>query len=159
MSVMTLEKKAMLEKVCTHQLEGLMFHFDYACMAKLLGHDKMACIQHKQAMKETQNHFDTVLRLVELYGEAIHASNGKPSTYAVEVGEKPPNKELADKICREMLKKWKDWECQTVQLYDEAIHVMPACKMWKRLKHDAEKELEYVSYLLHNKKYKGDVIL
>ena len=50
----TAEKKAMLEKICTHQLEGLMFHFDYACIAKLLGHEKMACMQHKQAMKETE---------------------------------------------------------------------------------------------------------
>ena len=49
----TAEKKAMLEKICTHQLEGLMFHFDYACIAKLLGHEKMACMQYKQAMKET----------------------------------------------------------------------------------------------------------
>lgn len=74
-AMLTAEKKAMLEKICTHQLEGLMFHFDYACIAKLLGHDKMACIQHKQAMKETEKHFNTVLRLIEVYGEVIHASS------------------------------------------------------------------------------------
>ena len=144
----TSEKKTMLEKICTHQLEGLMFHFDYACIAKLLGHEKMACMQHKQAISETEKHFNTVLRLIEAYGEVIHASSSKPTTHAIEVGEKPSSKELADKICHEMMEKWKDWECQTVQLYDEAIHAMPDCRMWKCLKHDAEKEIEYVSKLL-----------
>ena len=88
-AMLTAEKKAMLEKICTHQLEGLMFHFDYACIAKLLGHDKMACIQHKQAMKETEKHLNTVLRLIEAYGEVFHASSSKPTTHAIEVGEKP----------------------------------------------------------------------
>lgn len=144
----TAEKKAMMEKICTHQLEGLMFHFEYACIAKLLEHDKMACMQYKQAMRETENHFNTVLRLIEAYGETFYASNGKLTCNAICVGEKPSSKELADNICREMLEKWKDWECKTVQLYDEAVHTIPECRMWKCLKHEAEKELEYVSKLL-----------
>ena len=143
----TAEKKAMLEKICNHQLEGLMFHFDYSCIAKLLGHEKMACMQYKQAIKETEKHLSTIHRLIEAYGEIFHASKGKSTSSAIEVGEKPSTKELADKICYEMLEKWKDWECQTVQLYDEAIHAMPDCKLWKCLKNDAEKELEYVSKL------------
>lgn len=146
--MVTAEKKAMLEKICTHQFEGIMFHFDYARIAKLLGHEKIACLQHKHVMKETQRHLDTILKLIEVYGETFYASNGKLTCNAICVGEKPSSKELADNICHEMLEKWKDWECKTVQLYDEAVHTMPECRMWKCLKCEAEKELEYVSKLL-----------
>lgn len=149
---MTAETKALLEKIVCHQLEGVMFHVKYACMVKKLGDKRMACFQRKQALEEMDNHLKTVLHLIEHTGEMFEGKNDTANAKgSLELLEKTSGDTTKTKICCDMLGKWQEWEFDTVKLYSEAVNAMPNCRMWKCLKHEAEKELGYVSYLFRNK--------
>lgn len=143
---MEAEHKALLQKILSHQLEGLMLHFDLAAMYKLMKMPAMSRLHKRHFIEECENNVKTDLCIIDSYGEAMsHSSGTKISIARIAV----PSSELEKaELHKRYLEKWLEWEQETCAIYEQAVSVMSGLKMWKSLHRDACREIKVVKKLL-----------
>lgn len=138
-------KKAMWQKILTHQLEGIMFHGDVVRYYELFGDYKCKKREHIcQYISEVMNHMTTSCHIIAEYGEILDALPGtinRVKIFDKEVLMRPAERAVREEHAHMICKKWREWEESTVELYEEAAALMPECDWLKKLHRSAAREL------------------
>lgn len=136
-----------LKKLYTHQLKGIMFHFNLMQVYKLFGDfNDMAKTHYCRAVEETKGHSKLVLEMIDRTKELVIPSELKNES--IEIEERPPSKLKRCELHKGMLQTWEAWEEETIKLYDNVINEYPDCKLLKVLRKDTENELKFIRYRL-----------
>ncbi len=135
------EAKNFVAKVLAHQLEGLMLHTDFATMYAALG-DKTQCKFHKcQAIDEMKAHLYTATEAATHFGEAIEPA--KIQRIAVSVV--PVTNDMTEEEIQEVEEKareiWKNWEDESLEMYQNLAQKNPNSRLWPRLASNVETEI------------------
>lgn len=145
---MDAEAKAMLQKIVTRQIEGVMFHFDAMALYAMLGNCSMKREHLRHFKKESEAHADTVLYIIKNYHEFIDVLDAKGRVKVIIPAERPASKAECEEMCAKTMAMWLKWEQETQTLYKQAAEIMPDCKMIKYLCHDVEHELKRIGRLM-----------
>jgi len=118
-----------LSIILGHQLKGIMLHSDL-CRAYLVRKNKRcAFTQYVRTLAETKTFLLTNEKIIDKLGCLVE-----------------PIKEarilVPDNATDEQLKAiWRDWEQDTLAMYEEASLMDQDCKWWKKLLKEVKKEL------------------
>lgn len=141
-------------KVCSHQVTGLMYHFQFADMLYFLGLDKLGADQEEHYRKESdalrENHC-FVLRhhskiLMTGHAAGIELIPSAWARYSMSDVDKSTRKSQVASI----FDSWANWELQTKELYTEMYQeakqqhaLVDACRL-KEMILDVEAELVHI---------------
>lgn len=142
---MDAEKKKMWTAILTHQLQGIMFHGDVVRYYELFGDCQHKKREHYcQYLSEIINHMTTSCEIISEYGEILDALPGtirRVKVFDTDVLTRPAERAVREGYSNTICQKWKEWEEDTIKLYEEAITLMPECSWLKKLHRSAMKEL------------------
>ena len=138
------EEKDAVAKVLAHQLEGLMLHSDLATMYAVLG-DKTQCKFHKcQAIDEMKAHLYTATEAATHFGEAIEPAKIQRITISVV----PVASDMTEEEIQEAKEKaheiWKNWEDESLEMYQNLAQENPNSRIWPRLASNIETEIRHL---------------
>lgn len=141
-------------KICAHQVTGIMYHFQFADMFYFLGLDNLGKDQECHYLEESdslrKNHC-FVLRhhnrvLIRNHAEGVDLIPSAWSRYTVGDVDKSTRKSQVANI----FESWMNWELKTKELYTEMYHnakdqraLVDACRI-KEMILAVEKELVYI---------------
>lgn len=137
-------KRKMLTDILTHQLEGIMFHGDAVRYYELFDCKCKKREHIYRYLTEVMDHMTTCCKIIEEYGEILDALPGtikRVKIFEMDVLTRPAEKAVREEHARMICKKWKEWEESTVELYEDAVDMMPECELLKKLHRSAMKEL------------------
>ena len=144
---LTATSEVELSKVLSHQLNGIMLHFDLAMAYKMMGCKKKSRYHYKQAIEETIAHNDTNCIIIEHFHKIIKPAQEPRQrielnvTYGMAQLEKDTAHEKA-------VQAWLAWEEDTADMYEHLSEQMPDCKLWCRLKRASEKEIKHIEDMM-----------
>lgn len=135
--------KAMWQKILSHQLEGIMFHYEASGLYELVEIKCSARKHGKQYLQESITHYGTASKLIEEYGEIILPKfNPARVSLLANVTTRPAERGERAELASNITEHWREWEESTIKLYDEGLKLMPNCKLLQCLKKSVEKELK-----------------
>lgn len=159
-------------KICTHQVTGLMYHFQFADMFYFLGLENLGkdqeCHYHEESNSLRKNHCFVLEHhgkvLVHKHAEGVDLIPNAWSKHTVSDVDKATRKSQVAGI----FESWMSWETETKELYTEMYfnakeqHAFAdACRI-KEMILDVEDELVYIQKCINKLKmceYSFDAML
>lgn len=139
--------ETIVQEVLNQQLSGIMLHAGMLDIFISLNLPKLERVQERQLIDEIKTHVKTKR---EVFGCTEKMVAAKPKITPETVIKKQMTKSETQSLVRQEIRRWRDWEVETITVYANACDKEPDCKLWQHLRKNVEHEIRFIDRLLNH---------